>query len=362
VAVLHDGVRFTYWEYQALMLALAGTMLLGLVAIELMMKRYQVLPLLFPGMFSIRERRLYFFDRDVGDVAIAKQLRGQAKLLVRIVLFVTLSYLWQNCVLDTDQLFGVGFPSQQCDRGMDCFAADIHIASFFTRKYDPVCDDEDKSPFKKRTLVSCIAVVPPTATNWLMHLGISYSITLFNFNVYSVLVWVTGKSRFARRTVFALALLSSLAFLLMCFGVSVLGEIPLSWLSILMSIWVPVFLYTSWRTGRLLQRIWDIEAQKVQSSIEEHLNLALSDFAPESGADLGDSGPGQEPCDPHLRPRRYIGRNPVAFGAKSFLKAAAGLQDRVDRHMYWGRTYSQELSQTRAADEGRGSLEGRPSA
>jgi len=354
MAVLSSGVRFTYWEYQAMMLALAGTMLLGLVAIELMMKRYQVLPLLFPGMFTIRERRLYFFDREVGDVAIAKQLRGQAKLLVRIVMFVTLSYLWQNCVLDTDQLFGVQFPSQQCDRGMDCFAAEIHIATFFTRKYDPVCTFEEQNPFEKRTLVSCIAVVPPTATNWLMHLGISYSITLFNFNVYSVLVWVTGKSRLARRTVFALALLSLLGFLLMCFGVSLLGEVPLSWLSVLMSIWIPTFLYISWRTGRLLRKIWDKEAQKVQSSIEEHLNLALSDFEPES-AEMADRSAGQESDGLQLPPRRYIGRNPVALGAKSFLKAAAGLQDKVDRHMHRGRTYSQELPR-------RGSFDGRSSA
>lgn len=360
MAVLSSDVRFTYWEYQALMLALAGTMLLGLVAIELMMKRYQVLPLLFPGMFTIRERRLYFFDRDVGDVAIAKQLRGQAKLLVRIVLFVTLSYIWQNCVLDTDQTFGVEFPSQQCNRGMDCFAAEIHIRTFFTRKYDPVCNSEEQIPFEKRTLVSCIAVVPPTATNWLMHLGISYSITLFNFNVYSVLVWVIGKSRLARRTVFALTLLSSLGFLFMTFGVSVFGEAPLSWLSVLMSIWVPTFLYTSWRTGRLLQSIWDDEAQKVQSSIEEHLNLALSDFEPES-AETADNCLGQEPRDLQRPPRRYIGRNPVAIGAESFLKAAAGLQDKVDRHMYRGRTYSQEFAKT-PVDTGRGSFDGRPSA
>lgn len=357
MAVIQHTVRFTYWEYQALMLALAGTMLLGLVAIELMMKRYQVLPLLFPGMFTIRERRLYFFDRDVGDVAIAKQLRGQAKLLVRAVLFITLSYLWQNCVLDTDQTWGVDFPSQQCDRGMDCFAAEIHIATFFTRKYDPVCNSEEQNPFEKRTLVSCIALVQPTATNWLMHLGISYSITLFNFNVYSVLVWVTGKSRLARRTVFALILLSSLGVLLMCLGVSFIGEVPLSWLSILMSIWMPVFLYTSWRTGRLLRNIWDKEAQKVQSSIEEHLNLALSDFEPESGAELADNSPDQETGDLQLRSRRYIARNPVAFGAKSILKAAAGLQDKVDRHMYWSRTYSQGLGQ-----EGRDSFDGRSGA
>jgi hypothetical protein len=274
-------VRFTYLEYQLMMLCLAGTMCLSLVAIELIMKRYQVLPLLFPGMFSIRGRRLYFFDNDVDDVGMAKKLRGEAKQLMRIVLFVVLSYLWQHCVLATHQSFGKEFPREQCDRDMDCFSSELHVATFFTRQYEPVDCTSTRQMFESRVAVSCVAFIQPTASNWLMHLAIAHSITQLNFKCFEVGVWVTGSSMWARRIACAITIVT-FCFTVSLFFIGSLTNFTSSWLSVVTSFWIPIFVLTTCQTGKILQQIREREEQKVQNSIEDHLNQALDDFCPGS--------------------------------------------------------------------------------
>jgi len=321
-AFQHNGPKLSWWEYQALMLCLAGTMCLGLVAIELTMRRFQVLSLLFPGMFSIRERRLYFFDFDVDDVAIGKRLRAEAKLMVRIVLFVVLSYLWQHCVLDTDQMFGKDFPSDQCDRKMACFSSELDVATFFSRAYEPVdCSAAERRPFENRVVVSCMIFVEPSASLWLMHLGIAHSITQLNFKSYEVVVWITGNSRWVRRAIMVLSVVSFLAFLTFVF-VGYITTFTSSWLQVLTAFYIPVYLHSVWKTGRILKNLWRREAQKVQVSIETHLNEALADFQEDGEVvELG-SDVAEEVSPSRSHGRGYLrSSSRLTQGAKNLLRS-----------------------------------------
>eukprot|EP00419_Tripos_fusus_P045166 CAMPEP_0172830712 /NCGR_PEP_ID=MMETSP1075-20121228/22454_1 /TAXON_ID=2916 /ORGANISM="Ceratium fusus, Strain PA161109" /LENGTH=135 /DNA_ID=CAMNT_0013673047 /DNA_START=49 /DNA_END=453 /DNA_ORIENTATION=+ len=124
--------KFSYIEYQAMVLCLAGTICVGMLGIEITMNRFQMLPLLFPGVFSVRERRFYFFDVDVSNGQVAGKLRTHAKMLCRMTLVVVLSYLWQHCVMITETTVGTKFPQEQCDRGLDCFASEVHFMTLFT--------------------------------------------------------------------------------------------------------------------------------------------------------------------------------------------------------------------------------------
>merc|ERR1719316_2185806 len=126
-------ITFTYLEYQLLLLCLAGAMCMGLMAIEVTLSRFQVLPLLYPGMFSVRERRFYFFSFDISDGALGKRIRADAKMLIRMTLCIVLSYLWQHCVIETTQQVGTEFPNKQCDDGADCFASNLHFMTFVNR-------------------------------------------------------------------------------------------------------------------------------------------------------------------------------------------------------------------------------------
>lgn len=275
-----DVTRFSYIEYQALMLCLAALMCMGLVAIEFTMRRFQVLPLLFPGMFSIREREFYFFDLAASDGGKRDQLRAQAKMLLRMTLCVVLSYLWQRCVLETTQQVGTEFPHDQCEVEADCFASALHYMTFVNREHTPVDCSGHRFDFPSRVVVTCIRFVQPSAPMWLMHLAVAHSVSLLNLKCYEILVWLAGNSSWFRRMI-GLFIFLSLTVPLLLFFSGVTSEFMSSWLNFTMSLSAPVFFYTVWKTAKILQVAWYEEGERVQMSIAEHLNVALADFCEE---------------------------------------------------------------------------------
>jgi hypothetical protein len=275
---LLEGTQFSYYEYQLMMLSLAGTICTSLFVIEIAMRRFQVLPLLLPGMFRIRERRFYFFNFDISDGTLGKKIRSEAKMLIRITICVVLSYLWEHCVLETQQLVGTEFPDNECERGMDCFASKLHFVTFFSHHHQHVdCNDHTKDPFETRMVVSCINIVQPTASNWLMHLAIAHSITQLNLKSFELMVWVGGNSKWMRRFVGLFAFISLAVFLGLFFG-GVLAGFVSSWLSFVMSLSVPAFLYVVWQNAKALSSLWRTDAEQVQKSIEGNLLGAFKDI------------------------------------------------------------------------------------
>jgi hypothetical protein len=277
MAIIGGGGKFTYYEYQAMMLSLAGTICTSLFIIEIAMRRFQVLPLLFPGMFSIRERRFYFFNFDISDGTLGKKIRSEAKMLIRITICVVLSYLWEHCVLETKQLVGTKFPKEECEQDLDCFASKLHFVTFFSHHHEHVDCSGPKDDFDTRMVVSCISFVTPTASNWLMHLAIAHSITQLNLKSFELMVWVGGNSRWMRRFVGMFVFISLAVFVGLFFG-GVLAGFVSSWLSFVMSLSVPSFLYVVWQNAKALSSLWRADAEQVQLSIEAHLQGAFRDI------------------------------------------------------------------------------------
>lgn len=273
----NDGSnKFNYIEYQVLMLCLTGVICTTLFFAEIALNRFQVLPLLFPGMFTVRDRRFYFFSFDISDGTIGKRVRSEAKKTVRLSIFLVLSYLWQHCVLKTTQLVGTEFPKKECDEGADCFSSDLHFSTLFTRQNEPVnCGVEQD--FEKRVVVSCIRFVTPTATNWLMHLAIAHSVVQLNFKAFEMLVWVGGNSKWCQRAIGLMILVSFVGFVSLFFS-GVLSEFVSSWLSFVMSLNIPLFLYCAHANCKNLEKLWADDAKKVQKQIEDHLGGAFAEI------------------------------------------------------------------------------------
>jgi len=269
--------KFSYIEYQALMLGLAGGTIAALGAVEVALSRFQVLPLIFPGMFSVRERRFYFFSFDISDGAIGKQVRAEAKMLIRISVFLVLSYLWQHCVLETTQQVGTDFPTQQCKEELDCFASELDFVTLFDRGHIAIDCEGNSTGFDERVVVSCIRFIPPSATTWLMHLAIAHSVTQLNFKCFELLVWIGGNSSWVRTLLRLLILVSLAAFSGLFFG-GVMSEFVSSWLSFVMSLTIPMFIYVAWRSSTNLEKLWKDDSVKVQRTLEEHLNAAFTDI------------------------------------------------------------------------------------
>lgn len=269
--------KFSFLEYQAIVLCLAGTICLGMMAIEVSMSRFQVLPLLLPGVFSIRERRFFFYDIDVTNGALAAKLRSHAKMLARMTLCLVLSYLWQQCVIRTETRVGVKFPHQQCEDNLDCFASEVHFMTLLQRSYEAVDCRGDRKDFDDRVVVSCIGFVKPRVSAVLMHVGIAHSLTQLNFKFYGLMVWVAGNSKWLNRLFGALALVTFCAIMGLFFS-GALSEFTSSWLSFVTTLSVPGFLFTVNRSAKLLQHLRRLESEKMQWSIDQHLSSALADM------------------------------------------------------------------------------------
>lgn len=268
---------FSWIEYQMLMIALAGFICTALFVVEIALNRFQVLPLLFPGMFRVQERRFFFFNFDISDGGLGKSVRAEAKMVVRITLCVVLSYLWQHCALETTQQVGNEFPKTECDKGADCFASPVDLTTFFNREYKSIDCDGEQSTFDERVVVSCIRIVAPAATTWLMHLGISHSVMTLNFKAFELLVWIGGNSQWARRIFCALIFISLLSLMSLFFA-GFMSEFVSSWLSFVMSLSIPMFLYCVYKDSKNLAKLWKAEAVQVQQTLEEHLSYAFSDI------------------------------------------------------------------------------------
>jgi len=172
-------------------------------------------------------------------------------MVVRMTICLVLSYLWQHCVLETSQQVGTEFPTAECDKGADCFASDLHFITFFDRQYEAV-NCKDTNEFKNRVVVSCIRFIPPTATTWLMHLAISHSVTQLNFKAFEIFVWVGGNSKWCRRVVGSLIFISLSLFIGLFFA-GIMSEFVSSWLSFVMSLTIPLFLHSTYRSSKQLQ-------------------------------------------------------------------------------------------------------------
>jgi len=251
-------------------------MCMALAVTEVVLNRFQVLPLLFPGMLCVRQRRFYFFNFDISDGPLGKTIRAEARMLIRATICVVLSYLWQHLVLETTQVVGGEFPTQMCKERQSCFASDFELQTIITREYQAIDCDGPQTGFQNRVVISCVRFIPPDSTLWLMHFGIAHSVTQLNFKCFELLVWIVGNSP---RTRFAIGLLTALTILgsLVLFIGGNLFHV-MSWLAFVLVFSVPIFLSTVWKSGKALEKLWKEDSLRAQMSIEEHLNAALSDI------------------------------------------------------------------------------------
>eukprot|EP00429_Kryptoperidinium_foliaceum_P062975 CAMPEP_0176063112 /NCGR_PEP_ID=MMETSP0120_2-20121206/31475_1 /TAXON_ID=160619 /ORGANISM="Kryptoperidinium foliaceum, Strain CCMP 1326" /LENGTH=408 /DNA_ID=CAMNT_0017396683 /DNA_START=46 /DNA_END=1271 /DNA_ORIENTATION=+ len=280
MAILGEDDSFTFIEYQALMFCLVAGICLGLLVVEFAMRRFQVLPVIFPGMFSVRDRRFFFFDFEVRDGVVAERLRWRCKVLICATLCVVMSYLWQRCVLETVQLVTRNFPHEYCDANMDCFASELHISTVLRRSYDPI-DCSARQPFSSDHVISCVRFVMPSATDWLMHIAIAHSVTQLNIKCFEVFVQLAGNS-ICIKMFFAVSFSVAVMAMPILYITGYMSRFVSSWLSFVMAFSVPVFLWSVWMMSKVYAELWRQKAEEVQRSIEMRLNSALAMLPGES--------------------------------------------------------------------------------
>lgn len=277
--------RFSSLEYQAIMFCLAFAMCVTMAIVEVIMKRFALLPVIFPGVFAIREKRLYFFDIEVKEVTVGKALRWEAMMIMRVTLAVVLSYLWEFCVFQSTTHVGRAFPSEQCQSGMDCFVTELEIQTFISRNHKPFnCSAEHRGDnyFAEQVVVSCVNFITPSMSSWLMHLAIANSMWQLNLKSFGLLVWCCGQSVWFHRVMLATAAISLIIVCSLTFG-GVMTKFNSSWSGFVISFCFPLFFWIVWNCGNILKQLWESENRQMQENIEEKLALALQDLARRSG-------------------------------------------------------------------------------
>jgi len=271
------------------MFALAIAMSVSWALVEVVMKRFALLPVLFPGVFAIREKRLYFFDIEVNEASVGKALRWEAMMITRLTVIVVLSYLWESCVFQTTTHVGKDFPEDECARGMDCFASELTVQTFLNRNHLAVNCSLPQG-FEKQVVVSCVVFVTPSLTQWLMHLAIAHSQIQMTLKSFGVLVWSCGQSVWFHRVILATSVCSFIIVCGLTFG-GVMTNFNSSWSGFVISFFFPLFFWIVWNCGQMLQQLWAQDSQRMQESIEENLSLALKDLARRAGAEESDEAP-----------------------------------------------------------------------
>lgn len=284
-----ENTQFSYLEYQLLLMSLASCMCLCLGIIEVVMRRFQMLPLLFPGMFSLRKRRIFFFEFDITDGALGKHIRADAKIIIRTTVCTVMSYLWQHCVLETTQQLGTAFPPQ-CDvAGTDCFASNLAFVTLFSREHTSIDCSGPRVAFPSNKIISCIHFIRPNASSWLMHIAISHSVTQLTFKFYELCVSIAGRSLRARRFVTFLVLAFPCVFVILFFS-GELSSFISSWLSFVMTMSFPLFLFATRRASWSLYALWEEESERMQKSVDEHLKSAFPELEAEDQEHQGKTG------------------------------------------------------------------------
>jgi len=315
--------RFSSLEYQAIMFVLAILMSVSWALVEIVMKRFALLPVLFPGVFAIREKRLYFFDIEVNEVSDGKALRWEAMMITRLTVIVVLSYLWESCVFQTTTHVGKDFPLEECSRGMDCFASELRIQTFISRNHLPVnCSTPGANAadpfFDKQVVVSCVMFVTPSLTQWLMHLAIAHSQIQMTLKAFGVLVWSCGQYSWFSWVILATSVVSFIIVCGLTFG-GVMTNFNSSWSGFVISFSFPVFFWIVWNCGRILQHLWMQDSKRMQESIEENLSLALKDLARRAGAvESGETE--EERRESFTRKKGYFSSMKTVFKLPSILK------------------------------------------
>mmetsp|Transcript_15177 Transcript_15177/g.34598 ORF Transcript_15177/g.34598 Transcript_15177/m.34598 type:complete len:383 (+) Transcript_15177:68-1216(+) len=323
-----DGfTSYSFLDYQVFMLLLAGLICVCLAGIEIIINRFQALPVIFPGMFTVRDRRFYVFDADISDGGAGKKIRSQAKLLTRMTVCLLLSYLWQNCILITKQSVGTGFPHEQCQEEYDCFASELHFLTLITREYTEIdCTAANQQAFEDNVVVTCMSLVHPQATEWLMHLAIAHSLAQLHFKCFELISWIAGKSGIVRRLLVCGMLVSFLTFVILFFT-GVLAEFITSWLSFVMALSMPTFCYTVWRSGQALKVVWHEQDKQLQHSIELHLSAAFRDI--ESVVDIAQGLPNEKQEFQIRKSKGGIHRRVISSGVDRIMSGFRALRDKT---------------------------------
>eukprot|EP00919_Chromeraceae_sp_WS-2016_P005068 GHVR01011979.1.p1 GENE.GHVR01011979.1~~GHVR01011979.1.p1 ORF type:complete len:299 (+),score=47.47 GHVR01011979.1:60-956(+) len=272
---------FTYIQYQAFTLLLVCSISVVLLLLEIVMRKYNILPYTF-GAFKVEKRRMYCFSVDITVHKSGREIRKESKMVVRMILILALAFVWELCVVENIVSRG-SLPLKECGKGMDCFVAPLRFTtvfqtfisggSDFTVDCSDVLSSTPTTLIHKSDFVNCVRFRDTNAIHLLTQCAITYSLCMLSLRSYELLIWFCLKAWWIEFLYYTVAILYVISMIFLF----VFGTFVNSFLAYVITFEFPCLLKFAGWSARHLKKLSKMQNELLQAKIHSTILQELED-------------------------------------------------------------------------------------
>lgn len=251
-------MTLSYREYQLLTLILIGLMLIALLILEYILRKFNVLQDCF-NIFTFRKKRLLCYDVDITSHPSGRVVRAEAKFCLRVTILMALTYIWTTCVIE-QKTYSNTVPVSDCNNGAKCFVTRLSFDTLFDSSDDIGCDTmiSDPDSIPDNSFINCSKTVQPNLLLWLQHLAIAYALCLLSIRLFEILTWGSSRSIVFERFLYCFAVLYTIAMVVL-FLTGLIATFVSSFVALWITFTIPIYFKLGGWAGNHLREIKRLE-------------------------------------------------------------------------------------------------------
>lgn len=271
---------YTWTTYQLYMMGLSITLFVVMVLGEIVLRKFDVLHVIYNQMLKLKHRKLVFFNSiDITDNHV---IIGPCFMVTRLTIILCICYLWQFCVIESYSSTNTGYPTKYCsETDFYCYQTKLQWSAFMhSSEMTPINCTAGPSafvPVASDILVSCFRLFNQNAPNWIQNLAISNALGLLMSRVFEILVWVCVQSLLLMvfLSLFGILVLVALIFAAVS---GTFTSFVNSWLGFIAIAICPIFIYSVREVAIEVRRIKREAAGRIQEKTKSDLKSVGQKF------------------------------------------------------------------------------------
>ena len=271
---------YTWTTYQLYMMGLSISLFVLLVLTEVVLRRFDVLHVIYNQMLKLKHRKLIFFNSI--DVTENHVIIGPCFMITRLTVILCISYLWQFCVIESYTSNDSAYPTKYCsETDFYCFQTKLDWGAFIlASEMSPIdCSAGEAAfvPVAPKILVSCFRLFNQNAPNWIQNLAIANALGLLMSRVFEILVWVCVQSILMMAVLILFGILVLVALILGAVSGTFTSFVN-SWLGFIAIAICPIFIFFLREVAIEVRRIRRQEAGRIQDKTKADLKSVGQKF------------------------------------------------------------------------------------
>jgi hypothetical protein len=275
-----SATTYTWTTYQLYMMGLSISLFGLLILTEIVLRRFDVLHVIYNQMLKLKHRKLIFFNSI--DITENHVIIGPCFMVTRLTVILCICYLWQFCVIESYSSTDSGFPTKYCsETDFYCFQTELEWSAFMRASdMTPInCTAGESAfvPVAPKILVSCFRLFNQNAPNWIQNLAIANALGLLMSRVFEILVWVCVQSILMMVVLILFGILLLVALILGAVSGTFTSFVN-SWLGFIAIAICPIFIYFLREVAIEVRRIRRQEAGRIQEKTKADLKSVGEKF------------------------------------------------------------------------------------